>query len=552
MRGERAAVKLLHGDCLDVMRALPENSVDSVVTDPPYGLSKDPDIAEVMRHWLANEEYSNGSGGFMGKSWDSFVPGPRYWREVLRVLKPGGVCLVFAGTRTADLMSIALRFAGFQIRDTLCWLYGSGFPKSHDIAKAIDKAAGVEREVVGHQRLTGNACVPTKDKGGTYGVGVGTVPPQDVPLTAPATPEAELWDGWGTALKPSWEPILLAMAPRDGTFANNALTWGVAGINVDGCRVAPTGERLGGGGESHCSFQGKEGWSRPWMDSESHQKRHAEKIRSNVEHATQQGRWPSNLLLSHSPGCVRTGTRRVKASVVTNPVATRRTLSSAVSDSGKGRVGATMPRTGYASPDGTEEVAAYECTADDCPIRMLDEQSGTLKSNSGNLAWSNRTRPNGIYGKYGAGPTSGISDTGGASRFFTNLDGETRFLYCPKASRREREAGLEGMEEQDSEDISGGSGTAHPKADAYQARKSARRNPHPTVKSLALMRWLCRLCATPTGGVVLDPFMGSGTTGVACVEEGRDFIGIEQNAEYLDIARARIAHAERKMAERLL
>ena len=119
-------VRLIHGDCLDVMREMPANSVDSIVTDPPYGLSKEPDIAEVMRHWLADEEYQHGTGGFMGKSWDSFVPGPRYWREALRVLKPGGTCLVFAGTRTVDLMSIALRFAGFQIRDTLFWLYGSG------------------------------------------------------------------------------------------------------------------------------------------------------------------------------------------------------------------------------------------------------------------------------------------------------------------------------------------------------------------------------------------------------------------------------------------
>jgi len=119
-------VTLYCGDCLDVMRTLPDNSVDSVITDPPYGLSKQPDIAEVMRHWLADEEYEHNSHGFMNASWDSFVPGPRYWREAYRVLKPGGMCLVFAGTRTADLMSIALRFAGFQIRDTLCWLYGSG------------------------------------------------------------------------------------------------------------------------------------------------------------------------------------------------------------------------------------------------------------------------------------------------------------------------------------------------------------------------------------------------------------------------------------------
>src|SRR5690625_1314516 len=144
--------KVIHGDCLDVLKELDDNSVDSVVTDPPYGLSKEPDINEVLSKWLAGEEYDHGHGGFMGKSWDSFVPPPSLWREVYRVLKPGGHALVFAGTRTQDLMTISLRLAGFEVRDVIEWLYFSGFPKSHNVSKAFDRRAGAER-AVGGQRV---------------------------------------------------------------------------------------------------------------------------------------------------------------------------------------------------------------------------------------------------------------------------------------------------------------------------------------------------------------------------------------------------------------
>lgn len=131
--------KLLHGDCLEQLKSLPDCSVDSVVTDPPYGLSKEPDIAEVLTKWIAGEPYDHGSGGFMGKAWDSFVPHPDVWKEVYRVLKPGGHALVFAGTRTQDLMTVSLRLGGFEIRDVIEWLYFSGFPKSMDVGKSSTK-----------------------------------------------------------------------------------------------------------------------------------------------------------------------------------------------------------------------------------------------------------------------------------------------------------------------------------------------------------------------------------------------------------------------------
>jgi site-specific DNA-methyltransferase (adenine-specific) len=209
-------VELHHGDCLDVLATLPDNSIDAVVTDPPYGLD------------------------FMGKHWDTGAVAfnPDTWQQCLRVLKPGGHLAAFGGTRTWHRLACAIEDAGFEIRDSIAWLYGSGFPKSLDVSKAIDKAAGAEREVVGYQRLTGNALIPTKDKGGTYAVNAGTAPPGDVPLTAPATHAAKQWQGWGTALKPAFEPIVIARKPLEATVANNVLTYGTGALNIDGCRIA--------------------------------------------------------------------------------------------------------------------------------------------------------------------------------------------------------------------------------------------------------------------------------------------------------------------------
>jgi len=223
------------GDCLDVLRELPDNSIDSVVTDPPYGLSKEPDIEEVLTKWLAREDYVHRGGGFMGKSWDSFVPGPSIWREVYRVLKPGGHALVFAGTRTQDLMTISLRLAGFEIRDVIAWLYFSGFPKSLDVSKAFDKRAGVEREKIGERQK-----LDTFVRKGGYVAGEADATHYDkkvIDITAPATDLAQKWNGWGTALKPAHEPIIMARKPLDGTVADNVERWGTGALNIDGCRL---------------------------------------------------------------------------------------------------------------------------------------------------------------------------------------------------------------------------------------------------------------------------------------------------------------------------
>lgn len=224
---------LYNGDCTEELRKIESDSVDSCVTDPPYGLSKEPDIAEVLTKWLAGETYDHGHGGFMGKAWDSFVPHPDIWREVYRVLKPGGYALVFAGTRTQDLMTVSLRMAGFEVRDVIEWLYFSGFPKSMDVGKAFDKRAGITGDRV---EASGVGFMNAEGKGGY------NVTTHRIEMPERTTELAREWDGWGTALKPAHEPIIVVRKPlrvdgRNATVADNVERYGTGGINIGGCRV---------------------------------------------------------------------------------------------------------------------------------------------------------------------------------------------------------------------------------------------------------------------------------------------------------------------------
>jgi len=233
-------IRLIHGDALEVLSGLDADSVDAVVTDPPYGLSAPPDVAAVLRHWLAGETYEHGGSGFMGKGWDSFVPGPLVWSQVARVLKPGGHAVVFAGSRTVDLMGIACRLGGLAVRDCGVWCTWQGFPKSTDIGKEIDRLHGAEREVVG-RGASGRTAI-FRALGGSGGI-----PGHDI--TAPATEDAKRWDGWGTGLKPAAEYWLLLRKPlSESSIARNVLRWGVGGLHLDACRFKP-GDPMWPGGD---------------------------------------------------------------------------------------------------------------------------------------------------------------------------------------------------------------------------------------------------------------------------------------------------------------
>ena len=436
-----------HGDCRDVMATLDAGSVDAIVTDPPYGLS------------------------FMGKGWDHGVPGVEFWTEAMRVAKPGAHLLAFGGTRTYHRLACAIEDAGWEIRDCVMWVYGSGFPKSHDVSKAIDKAAGAEREVVGKYvppngkpwNLQHDVAVP--GDGGTMGAFAKRSESMDV--TAPATDAARQWAGWGTALKPAWEPIIVARKPLVGTVAENVLTHGTGAINVDGCRIGTTKNIPASPPKARKSGS----MSGPMPAGRSTDNGHNPNI----------GRWPANLI-----------------------------------------------------HDGSEEVVG---------LFPANVKGGTWNRTAGARHFNNDGEPTDYQ-------TSGSDGTTGSA---------ARFFYCAKASKADRDEGCEGLVERKSGGNQGndrgprvcvacgktdnGSNDHSSCSDEWQTCVAGpRRNHHPTVKPTALMRYLCRL-VTPPGGVVLDPFTGSGSTGKAAILEGFRFIGIEREAEYVEIAKARIEAA---------
>jgi site-specific DNA-methyltransferase (adenine-specific) len=406
MGGGRVHLHL--GGCVEVMRSMPEQSVTAVVTDPPYDLLQASRRGSNRGNEPANPFGRHGSrGGFMGMAWDAtgIAFEPATWSEVLRVLKPGGHLLAFGGTRTWHRMTCAIEDAGFEVRDCLMWLYGSGFPKSRDMA----------------------------DETG--------------------------WEGWGTGLKPAWEPIVLARKPlAERSVAANLLRFETGAINVNGCRITFAGpadedesktknqhEAFGSGARANRVYGGDPNARRDYSAP---------------------GRWPANLLLGHAGGC--------------------------------GDLGGCSPS---------------------CPVADLDQQSGIRRSRRGRP----RSAGSSTLGYHMTRTGTEHNDVGGASRFF----------YVAKASTAERNHGLG--------PITGPPGAQSDPADSNELA----RNTHPCVKPVALMRYLCRLI-TPPGGTVLDPFMGSASTGVAAVAEGLAFLGIEAQPPYFDLARARMRQVIRE------
>ena len=490
--GHPESWEVIHGDARDVLPGFAPASVHACVTDPPYGLSTPPKMEAVLADWLAGREHRPAGGGFMGREWDAFVPGPTVWREVFRVLKPGGHVVAFGGSRTYDLVVLSLRLAGFEIRDQIFWAYGSGFPKGLDVGKAVDaldaleprraralkftawmRSTGITAGQINAATGTGMAShyltaaaqpeVTTLEMFGRMRHLLPEPPPEiweimrartvesenlkrrpvtgremgkdtrqvrpGVPLqgnitrefcrTAPATEAAREWDGWGTALKPAHEPIVLARKPLAGTVAENVLEHGAGAIHVDACR-AVTGDNTDRPAGRAFGIMNDDGW------------------RPEIGKATgghDSGRWPANLV-----------------------------------------------------------------------------HDGSLEA---------------------------VSGLGEAARYF----------YCAKASREDREEGLAGMAGRPM----GFSGGAQGHGEGYEAAQSIglnrvilRKNTHPTVKPTALMGWLCRMVCPP-GGLVLDPFCGSGSTGKAAVLDGFRFCGMEREPEFVEISRARIAHAATAM-----
>jgi site-specific DNA-methyltransferase (adenine-specific) len=430
--------QILHGNNLDILPTLADNSIDSIVTDPPYEL------------------------GFMGKKWDSsgIAYSVELWQQCLRVLKPGGHLLAFSGSRTYHRMVVSIEDAGFEIRDMISWISNKTFPKSLNIGKAIDKAAGAEREVIGkHSAPAGKSPVMTGSRTVTE-AGFWARGDTDVDITAPATDEAKQWDGWGTALKPTVEPIVMARKPIEGTVANNVLTYGTGGLNIDGSRIKAHGDNLNGG-------------KRGGTDNEVYAKGLGN---SSGKSSELDGRWPANLII------------------------------------------------------------------DQDTAELLDEQTSHLHA-----AGNKKDTADGLDKGYESSSFE-MSYKGRANRTHNDSGGASRFFYVAKASKRDRNEGLEELPLGQSkfgnqkETVDGSLNSKH--------RGEPRQNFHPTVKPTSLMEYLIKL-VTPPNGTVLDPFTGSGSTGKAAILQGFDFIGIEMTEEYLPIIEGRLKHAEALVAERI-
>lgn len=447
---------VLTGDCREVMATLNINSVDAIVTDPPYGLS------------------------FMGKEWDHGVPGVPFWREALRVLKPGGHLLAFGGSRTFHRLVCAIEDAGFDIRDQIMWIYGSGFPKGCNFTTQFDEALlGIDKE---------------ED-------------PKDWEMSR--SHYSAHWEGFNVALKPAHEPICVARKPLEGTVAANVLKWGAGAINVDGCRVGrrekPKIADPKHGGHSHNACGAPSGGGKLLPDA----------------------RWPANV--------IHDGSDEVLAGFPEAP----------------GQI-ATAKTDGSWSDNAIYGAMKNVCRSSPQPRSETDKSAARFfkQCEMGDEDWHHQQKLDHLARN--AASRSEQCETHIAAEAALESKGKvaagngpevaTRFVYCPKASKKDRDEGLEGFALGNNMQVNG------PRENEAAKHATLRANTHPTVKPTDLMRYLCRL-VTPPGGLVLDPFCGSGSTGKAAVLEGFRFLGVELSEEYAEIARARIEAARLAAAE---
>lgn len=524
------------GRAVEVMRTMPDACFDAIVTDAPYGLRELPLelVLQAIDAWRAGEVFSPSGGGFLGHEWDAFVPGPEVWRECLRVLKPGGYMLVFAGSRTQDLMGLSIRLAGFEIRDTFAWLYGTGLPKSANLSKAIDRARHGGRADVA--RVTAwirarlrevKARVSDLDAAcGTKGMGTHWTTQGSQPLI----PTLEQWRKLEAVLgaAPEWMvPLLLPANAPGPAFAQRE----VVARRTDG---STNYERAAGGPDLAAEFnvtRGATEEARAFEGSGTAMRPANEPIivarkpligtlaenllthgtgalqvdacrvgATNTQEVTDGdlGRFPPNVLLCHLEACKHVGD--IQVPTVEN------------GDDGAFRL----------ATDSTELLEEWEC-ADGCPVGILAAQSGVLSTGAmpaGTMRRGGKGNALGTFkGLKGLAVVNGHgASTGTAARFYPQFaadgpEGAVPFLYTPKPNKRERHAGC------------------------YQLGG----NRHPTVKPIALMRWLVRLVGRK-GAKVLDPFMGSGTTLLGAGIEGMSCVGIDDDPQAVDVARARAAH----------
>ncbi len=496
--GQKTTQKVICAHNMAALKEMADNSVDSVVTDGPYGLGEEPDVLEVLKDWIDHGYHEvRRKKGFMNLEWDSFVPQPNFWKEVYRVLKPGGHVLSFSGTRTYDLMVMSMRFGGFEIRDQILWLHPQGFPKSMNISKSIDKQNGAEREVLG---VRNNGMKPKANGSHNFNgrdVNNGVMMSKEIKITVPSTDAAKQWDGWGTAIKPATEPIVLARKPiSEKTIADNILKWGTGALNIDASRIGFSGEQdfksatfgrgtdiMGGNfvGGTHGTGE------------------------TNIE-ANPSGRFPANMILSHHPDCE------------------------------------LIPGNAEGSAD------QYNCHPH-CAVKILNDQTGILKSGAVKKDYAAVNNTNSL----------GVFNNIKTSRYQANEGFASRFFYCAKASRSEKNFGLEQTGTGGRVNMNKGEAwkckdcdrkyqygaSACPKCgsvsrELYDVGSRPMANMHETVKPVKLMQYLVRL-VTPPGGICLDPYNGSGTTGIACKLEGFNYIGIEENPKHCEVSEARIA-----------
>jgi DNA modification methylase len=466
---EEHGARIVCADSLDYLKTLPDNSVDSIVTDPPYEI------------------------GFMGRGWDN--TGIAYtvelWKECLRVLKPGGHALVFGATRTYHRITCALEDAGFEIRDSIHWMYGSGFPKSLNIGKAIEaQVVTGSSSPKGQRKAAMGADYKPTPLAGTPGYGVeGNFSNMETgnPGLDISTAEAKQWSGLGTALKPAHEPIVVARKPVVGTVANNVLQYGTGGLNIDGSRVGRAAGDVSTGGFGN----GAIGIGETGQDADGAR---------NVEwKQSTEGRFPANILLTHNADCEVIGETTDTFGGGADNTESRGLF---------GNAGQPPAQTT------TTTTTLYACTLG-CPVAALDEQSGESKDGTAVNRNRNKEAKNVFFGSMGSPDYDlGYGGSGGASRFFTNLDHdepltEVPFHYSGKAPKKERPV-----------DPTTGKG-------------------HPTVKPLSVMRWLINL-VTPPGGTVLEPFAGSGATVEAALLDGFKVIAIDITPEHMPLIDARI------------